>query len=159
MTRFLHEGRVLEMSSGMAKRKAASRCDFGPGSKHMEYARFLTRVIDDGIAAAQKSYATDQPKLAGAIAAFESCRGKPPDALQAVLLYARGETARVVGGSLSDYWRARVYEAEVEWVCNCVSAVLLGQGKPVLVPPTARGFLKAAQVLGVATPEGKAIWT
>lgn len=44
------------------------------------------------------------------------------------------------------YWYWRVYEAEVEWVCNVVSAIGW-DGYDDIVTPTARGILKANEVL------------
>ena len=37
------------------------------------------------------------------------------------------------------YWYARCFALEVEWVCNVVSAMLMNEGRPTIVTPTARG--------------------
>jgi len=44
----------------------------------MTYNDLLTRVIDDGIAAARVSYATKPDHLRGSVDGFNVCRGKPP---------------------------------------------------------------------------------
>lgn len=119
------------------------------------YETFLERVINDGIAAAKNSYArADQKdKLDGAVAGFEACRNKDPQELKAILSAAT--IARHEGHpcypktSPATYWYYRCYELEVEWVCNVVSAALLNEGKPTIITPTARGVLKAAEIIGV----------
>ena len=48
-----------------------------------------------------------------------------------------------------DFWYYRCYQAEVEWVCNVVSAVLVNEGGKSLFAhlPTARGWIKANEIL------------
>lgn len=50
----------------------------------------------------------------------------------------------------SNYWYYRCFHVEVEWVCNVVSAALQNQREETIVPPTARGYLKASEILGVS---------
>lgn len=118
----------------------------------MEYETYLDKVINDGIAAARVDYAERPAMLKGAVAGFEACRGLQPSAL-AALLKDRNQQTRAAfrDESLSrdQYWETRCFEAEVEWVCNCVSAVLMNQNLPMIVNPTARGMMKAAAVVGV----------
>lgn len=126
----------------------------------MNYLAFLNQVIDRGIAAAREGYATSDPgMLEGALAGFESCRGRSPRRLAEHLIRAN----RAVGRSfaymhqeptplrLKRGWWLRCYQAEVDWVANCVSAVMQNQGLPVLAGhhPTARAILAAAQIVGV----------
>lgn len=117
----------------------------------MNYQEFLTRVVDDGIAAAKRDYVREDQKnrLEGSIAGFESCRSKLPSELSTLLSEARESTrlARAVKGE--DYWRIRCFESEVEWVCNVVSSMLRNQGLQQIVIPTCRGLQKAAEILGV----------
>ena len=123
----------------------------------MEFNAFLARVIDDGIEAARRDYKRPEQKskLEGSIEGFEACRDKSPAELADLLqkAHVRAQTAyfRVNEKEISDeeYWKVRCFEAEVEWTCNCVSAILMNEGKPVIVNPTARGVLKAAEVVGV----------
>jgi len=118
----------------------------------MDYYEFLDRIIDDGIAAAEADY-EEGPKLDGSVAGFEACRGKPPRSLKELLEQASAEThnALIANVPEEDYWRIRCYEAEVEWVCNCVSVLLMSTDDvPVIVPPTARAALKVASIVGVA---------
>jgi hypothetical protein len=115
----------------------------------MEYEAFLTKVIDDGIAAATKSYASRPDKLKGAVAGFEACRGKSPEQLKSELETAGKATEMARICRANNYWEVRCFEAEVEWVCNVVSAAMASQNAPTIVSPTARGVMKAADVLGV----------
>jgi hypothetical protein len=115
----------------------------------MEYLKFLERIINDGIEAARKDYANAPDELKGAVAGFEACRGKQPAELAALHLEAQSRTREAFRLRVENYWEIRCYDAEIEWVCNCVSAVMLNQGLPVIVNPTARGMMKAAEVVGV----------
>lgn len=122
----------------------------------MEYGAFLTRIIEDGLVACRKSYADRPNKLEGSIAGFEACRGKQPMELAILLQEARRNMALALvdGTSIDDYWRKRCYYAEIEWVCNVVSAALQNEGKSIIVPVTARGVIKAAEIIGVAKVGG-----
>jgi hypothetical protein len=130
----------------------------------MRYVDYLNAVIDRGIASARADYATfhhdDLGKLAGAIAGFEACRNKSPRALGALLIRANRAVHHVMvayGGAVTTRtrsrrgWWIRTFHAEVDWVCNCVSAVLYNEGSPVIAShhPTARAFLFAASIVGV----------
>jgi len=115
----------------------------------MNFHDFLSRVIDEGIAAASESYAAPEEKemLEGALAGFEACRKKNTAELAALLAQAR-KACRDGFGQVG-HWRRRCYEAEIEWVCNVVSAALVNVDQPPIIPPTARGMMKAASILGV----------
>lgn len=118
----------------------------------MDYATFLTHVIEDGLRAAKADYAKPEQahKLEGSIEGFESCRGKTPGQLKEWmdLLHKDTENARNNQADMTEYWKIRCREAEVEWVCNVVSAMLQNQRLSTIVTPTARGVLKAAEILG-----------
>ena len=116
----------------------------------MGYDELLAKIIDDGIAAATEDYAGDSTKLAGVIEGFEACRSKSPQELLGLLGQAATERHRAMADDSDDYWRARCCEAEIEWVCNCVSVLLMSAGEPVIVQPTARAAMKVASVVGVA---------
>jgi hypothetical protein len=111
----------------------------------MNYEQFLARVINDGIEGAKEDY--QDHKLEGAIAGFEACRSKTPAELAALLGEASQQVQELFGGDLKDYWRAVCYRGEVEWVCNCVSAMLANDGHSPIVIPTARGVLNTARIL------------
>ncbi len=122
------------------------------------FSAFLNRVIDDGKDAATKSYGdrpSNRDKLKGALAGFESCRGMSPLILNSHLGRARmaqmkaHHHAKTHADGWSWYWWIACYAAEVEWVCNVVSAALLNQGLPPIIPPTARGMTTAATILGI----------
>lgn len=111
---------------------------------------FLTRVIDDGIEAARRDYVFSPDKLKGAVAGFEACRGKAPAELAELLAESRrNQAAAYFDSTLAHYWELTCYAAEVEWVCNVLSAALMNGGGDPIVPVTARGMMKAAGILGV----------
>lgn len=114
----------------------------------MTHAQFLNAVIDGGIDGAKKDYAQSTDKLRGAIAGFEACRGKSVQELGELLSAARTARIDALDRKIADYWWYRCYESEVEWVCNCVSASLYNMGMPIIIPPTGRGMIRAAQILG-----------
>jgi len=116
----------------------------------VKFNAFLTRVIDDGIKACCESYKNDKQKREGAIAGFEACRGKTVFELRQQLFIAQraADVARAV--NKDNYWYLCCFHAEIEWVCNVVSSALQNQGEEPIVTPTARGFMKAAEILGVA---------
>ena len=93
----------------------------------MKYFDFLDRIVETGLSAARRDYAKDVPKLTGSVAGFEACRRLHPGDLALLLEEARGkqkdahERSRR-GAPIAEYWRARCFCAEIEWVCNVVGA-------------------------------------
>lgn len=120
----------------------------------MNYVEFLNGVIDGGIAAATRDYSKphQQSVLEGSVAGFEACRNLAPHQLKELLVNMRDAYSRACGdrAEVDAYWRLRGIAAEIEWVCNCVSAMLVNEGFPPIIVPTARGALNAARVLGQA---------
>jgi len=116
----------------------------------VNYTEFLTRIINDGIEAAKNDYVGKEDKLKGSIAGFEACRGKNPDELKELLSKAAKDTFHAHMKHIPNYWEIRCFEAEVEWVCNCVSAMLMNEKLPTIIPPTARAVIKVAEVIGVS---------
>jgi hypothetical protein len=120
----------------------------------VSFDEFRTRIIEDGIAACKKDYKNDQSKRDGSIAGFQSCSNKTPEQIAQLLAEAKNRTtkafAEAQNGVISsdEYWYIRCFEAEVEWVANCVSIVLINQGLPPIIPPTCRGAIKAAEIIG-----------
>jgi hypothetical protein len=126
------------------------------------YAQLLERVISNGIAEVLEAYKDDDDpdgsrfytaKREGAIAGFESCRGKLPEDL--VRLYESAHrdshsTASVAvhrNETLRNHWRQRYYELQIEWVLNVLS---VGLSRPLLAHlPTYRGAMKYAEIVGV----------
>jgi len=127
----------------------------------MNYFDFLTRVIDDGIAAARVNYADQPHKCEGAVAGFEACRGKHPFQLAQLLIEANAQADKAFRAhdDVDNCWRLRCYVLEVEWVCNVVSCAIMNQDPKhaVIVTPTARGFMKAAEILGVKPIEASSL--
>lgn len=121
----------------------------------MDYNEFLGRVIDKGIAAVKADYSPDDNRREGSIKGFEECRGKSPAQLRDMLIQARKEvyekfidTQDSDKKGVDEYWALQGRASEIEWVCNCVSAMLVISGKPEIIPPTARGTIHAAKILG-----------
>ena len=115
----------------------------------MDYSQFLDTIIADGIVAATADYKDDPLRLKGSVAGFEACRGKTPEQLAALLAESGRKMTEAHMHEVENYWEVASYWAEVEWTCNCVSAILQNQGLRVIVPPTCRGVLKASEVVGV----------
>lgn len=116
----------------------------------MDYSAFLARVIEDGIEAVERDYEDDPVKRKGAVEGFRACEGKTPTELAELLSAARNATQEAFTHEAANYWEIRCFEAEVEWVCNVVSAALTNQGTVPIIPVTARGMMKAADILGVS---------
>src|SRR6266850_5912543 len=116
----------------------------------MTYKEFLVEIIEQGIEAVNIDYINDELKRKGAIAGFEACRNKAPEDLLHILHTAQADTQNAFRSNDPEYWLHRCFEAEVEWVCNVVSAILVNQRKEPLVSyfPTALGCLQAARILG-----------
>lgn len=115
----------------------------------INYGSFLGRAIDDGIEAAKRDYAHKPRHLAGALRGFEECRGLLPDDIGELLAEANERAAQAGYARAGDYryWNCRA--AEVWWVANVISAAHQSMGKPTIITPTARGMLKAMEILGV----------
>jgi hypothetical protein len=124
----------------------------------MNYGEFLNSVIDDGLKSVETDeWVTKYPKrLEGARAGFESCRGLTPGQLRTLLREAQRSVLEVRSGVEDDgsddeeYWKAQYRALQVEWVANTVSAMLMNQGQPVIVTPTARGVINAARIIGAS---------
>lgn len=121
----------------------------------MNHNDFLNAIIDDGIMEITTTYTKpdQQTKKSGGIKGFEICRGKTSDEILAELDLARRCVEKARTENNTDwYWHWVMYERQIEWVLNVLSAVLYEQGKPVLIQPTVRGMIKAANILGVESP-------
>lgn len=128
----------------------------------MHYLVALDAIVNRGIAAAQRDYMDKPEKLEGAVAGFEACRDKTPLQLLALLEEASKSTrearhrTNASDAPSQGFWKIRCYEAEIEWVCNCVSVLLTNQGEkspfPHHIGPTARAFSTVASIVGVAAP-------
>jgi hypothetical protein len=112
---------------------------------------FLDRVIDEGIVAARRDYSRpdQKDKLEGSIAGFEACRGKSVLELKDLLDEANKSADASAHREDARYWYFRCQAAEIEWCCNCVSAVLYNEGRPVIIQPTANAVMQVARIVGV----------
>ena len=115
----------------------------------MNYSDFLDRVIEEGrqVAIADYTKPRDADRLRGSLEGFDACRGRLPHELGEILEKAHRKMIAAFGQGTDNYWRINSKEAEIEWVCNVVSAMLVAQGLRPIVPPTANGGLKAAAIL------------
>ena len=136
----------------------------------MGYNEFLNIIIDTGIEAAKKDYTKpeDKDRLEGSIAGFEACRNKTPEELpeiystageyahkeaMAYMNYKVGCKDKSKEETILAYRYFRCYQAEVEWVCNVISAMLINQNKPPIFShlPTTRGMMRAIQIINNET--------
>lgn len=116
----------------------------------MTYQEFLSQIIKDGLEEVSVVYKDQPNKLKGCIEGFKACEDCTPEELLIQLKRAGEQRSWAYDGSDHDkYWRARMKEAQIEFVCNCVSAMLMNENKPVIITPTARGVMKAAEILNI----------
>lgn len=118
----------------------------------MNLIEFTDRVINQGIEAAKEDYKDSPDKLRGSLAGFEACRGKNPGELAELLLRANRDTQEAFhradsGNGGDNFWEIKCRAAEIEWVCNVVSAVLVQNGFPAIVPVTCGGVLAANRII------------
>lgn len=125
----------------------------------MKYHDFIETVIERGITAAKQSYVrvdstqvvVDKCKLVGSIAGFEACKNKLPQELLVLWVRATDKmnevAAQKVARDVYLYWRC--YQAEIEYVCDVVSAMLVNSGKRALLKgfPTIQGVNMARKIL------------
>ena len=104
----------------------------------MTFDEVLSCVINDGLVGARRSYASSPDKLKGATEGFET-------ELQALLTLASSKTKEAYAAD--NYWEVRCFEAEVEWVCNNMSAYLVSLGQIPIVSVTARAVLNVDKIL------------
>jgi len=120
-------------------------------SNRLTHEQFVKEVVRRGIEGVKAHYSqpNQKDKLEGSVLGFQDCLDKTVEGLAQLLKEAAEKTkkARITG---SRYWYHRHYEVQVEWVCNCVSCVLYNEKLPVIIPPTARGMMLAAQIIGVS---------
>lgn len=121
----------------------------------MTYEEFLNEVIDRAIKGVKADYEEGTPKYRGSMEGLNICRDKQPSELHtAWVLAGQGVADRMRRVPHEDedeirFWQC--YRAEVEWVCNVMSAMLMNEGRPTIIPPTARGVMVAAEILGIGS--------
>ena len=124
----------------------------------MTYKKFIKKIVEDGIKAAKRDYKRADQKaiLKGSVAGFKDCLNKDVFGLSELLNKAQVKNQELFlrkpnpnKKELDKYWEVGGYTLEVEWVCNCVSALLMNEGKPTIITPTARGMIKASEIVGV----------
>jgi len=112
----------------------------------------LNAVIDDGIEAARMDYAKPQDTLKreGAIQGFEECRGKQPAEIAALLAEANERAMQAMREQDPRYWFWHCRALAIKWVANVLGNILVANGMLPIGKMTARGRLKAAEIIGVA---------
>jgi hypothetical protein len=115
----------------------------------MKLNQLINRLADDGIKSVVEAYPNREDKRLGSIDGFNACRGKTIEELRDLLAEAKKKSKQ--HRSLAEYWRHRYFEIQVEFVCNCVSVVLLHEGKQnqIIVEPTLRGTVRIREILGI----------
>lgn len=117
---------------------------------------FIHAVCDAGIEEVQREYARpdQQRKRDGALAGFAEARAVTDVEQLTDLWQAAQERAYALmrdepNGNINIYWRERYHALQLEWVMNCVSAVLRNEGKPPLAAhlPTGRAMMQADRIL------------
>lgn len=125
----------------------------------MTYREFVVRIITEGVEACERAAFEEpsSPRVAGALSGLEACLGcQSAPELGVLLAFARNKQTAVVREPVPDADQcvfAQGFTHEVEWICNCVSALLLNEGLQPLITPTSRGIMKCSELLGAA-PRG-----
>lgn len=117
----------------------------------MDRNELLNAIIDDGVYEIETSYTRldQRMKRDGGVAGFEACRGKSDEDLLRLLATAKDGASAACREQAADYWWHRMYEAQVEWTLNVLSAAMHANGVEPLTGYSARGVIKAADILGV----------
>lgn len=116
----------------------------------MNFKGLINAICDDGDTSVRLTCSGD--KLEGALQGFlESRMTLDPDDLQALVESSTRDVEQARHRRDPKYWYWRYRALQIEWCANVVSAALYSNGLPVIVPPTYRGFLKAADILGINT--------
>lgn len=115
----------------------------------MRLSEFQHEVIEHAIRGAHEDYRDEPQKRDGAIAGLEACRSLNARQLGTMLVAANTALSQAYAEKSPRYWEVAMFHAEVEWVCDCVSAVLLSMGSAPIISPTARGYAKAAEIIGI----------
>lgn len=122
----------------------------------MRYQDFLTKVVEESTKAASRDYAarTKKAHREGSIAGLKACLDKSPPQLALLLERAERVHKKTIATktNIGRYWRVRCFFAEVEWVCNVMSVILMTQGMPTIVPPTQRAAKFASELAREAQP-------
>lgn len=121
------------------------------GRREMTLEEAVEQIITDGIGAAKKDYKDKPAMLKGSVNGFNACKGKNIIGLTALINTAREKTSEAFRDQIDKdaYWEICCFELEVEWVCNVASAILMNNGLPVIIEPTCRGVMRAAEIVEV----------
>ena len=116
----------------------------------LRYQDFLRKIVEDATEVVKRDYNLPSQKheLEGALAGLKACLDKSPP--QLAVLHSRA--CRALGNAFHNtdirrYYRIACFRAEVEWVCNVVSAALVNMDQPAIIQPTMRGLMKAAEIV------------
>ncbi len=126
----------------------------------MLVAEFLDFLLEDALEDARERAARSRDALGFAAVerALAECRdalaGGPREGLLALLARVREDARAALAAARADRWFWFVREAQVEWISEVVSVVLLQRGLPTIVPPGRGAALEAARLAGVLPREG-----
>ncbi len=120
----------------------------------MLVAEFLEFLLDDALEDAREraSRLRDALAFAAVERALAECRaalvGDLRQGLADLLLQAREDARAALVADQPDRWFWFVREAQVEWIAEVVSVLLLQHGLPTVVPPGRGAALEAARLVG-----------
>ncbi len=126
----------------------------------MLVAEFLDFLLADALEDARERAARGRDPLGFAAVgrALDECRdavaGDLREGLAALLRAAREDSRAALSAARPDRWFWFVREAQVEWIAEVVSVVLLQRGLPTVVPPGRGAALEAARLVGALPRDG-----
>lgn len=115
----------------------------------MKLSQFIGRIVEGSRIAVHTAYRHDESKWTGAMAGLEACWDMTPSQLLILLDAAKIAQARAEKLDHNRVEEIRAFRYEVEWVCDCVSVVLLNQGQTPLIEPSVNAYAKVADIVGV----------
>lgn len=119
---------------------------------------FLNFLLDDALEEARLRTASpsDAMGFKAAEVALAECRDamlatdrEMPEKLGRLLREARLDAEASSAAGSSDHWFWFCREAQIEWIAEVVSVVLMQGRLPTIVPPTKGAAIAAAVILGV----------
>lgn len=126
----------------------------------MLVAEFLAFLLDDALEDARERAARSRDTLGFTAVerALGECRialgGNIAAGLSALLRRAREDNRAALAASRPDLWFWFVREAQIEWIAEVVSVLLLQNRMPTIVPPGRGAALEAARLAGVLPRHG-----
>lgn len=114
----------------------------------MKLSELQDKAIESAMRSAHAMYKDEPDKFAGCVAGLTECRGKSPEQLGVVLVGANTALSLAYAKQDRRYWEVAMFHAEVEGICDVMSAALKGMGKDPIIEPSKAGYDKAVALLG-----------